>query len=79
MGYTQAQTVQLATAERPFALMLGDNIGPVVVEFETYGRLNAAKDNAVLIVHALSGDAHVAGWDRDADRPGRQFRKKHAG
>jgi homoserine O-acetyltransferase len=38
-------------------------LGPVTVAYETYGTLSAAKDNAVLIVHALSGDAHVAGVD----------------
>lgn len=79
VGYTTAQTIQLATAEHPLPLMLGDSIGPVVVEFETYGTLSPARDNAVLIVHALSGDAHVAGWDRNAHLPGRRWRKKHAG
>jgi homoserine O-acetyltransferase len=39
-------------------------LGPVTVAYETYGTLSAAKDNAVLIVHALSGDAHVAGVDK---------------
>jgi len=79
VGFTEAKTVQLATAEKPFPLFLGDSIGPVDVEYETYGELSAAKDNAVLIVHALSGDAHVAGWDRSPDTSRRNFRKKHAG
>jgi homoserine O-acetyltransferase len=38
-------------------------LGPLTVAYETYGTLSPEKDNAVLIVHALSGDAHAAGVD----------------
>ncbi len=41
----------------------------VTVAFETYGQLNPAGDNAVLVCHALSGDSHVARHD-DADDEG---------
>ncbi len=37
------------------------DFGPVTVCYETYGKLNADKTNAVLILHALTGDAHVSG------------------
>lgn len=33
----------------------------VQVAYETWGRLNAARDNAVLVLHALTGDSHVSG------------------
>jgi homoserine O-acetyltransferase len=36
------------------------------VEYETYGELSSVRDNAILVTHALSGDAHAAGWDRSA-------------
>ncbi len=39
----------------------GETLSPVTLAYETYGKLNAEKSNAVLILHALSGDAHVAG------------------
>ncbi|MBI5250236.1 MAG: homoserine O-acetyltransferase [Desulfomonile tiedjei] len=40
-------------------------LGPLRVAYETYGTLSPGKDNAVLILHALSGDAHAAGLDAD--------------
>lgn len=38
-------------------------VGPLTVAYETYGKLSPQRDNAVLILHALSGDAHAAGVD----------------
>jgi len=57
------------TFDRPLALELGGELPSVTVVYETYGRLSEAKDNAVLICHALSGDSHVARHDAD-DEPG---------
>ena len=41
----------------------------MTVAYETYGRLNDARDNAILICHAISGDSHVARHN-DEDDPG---------
>ncbi len=40
----------------------GGTLSPVTVTYETYGQLSEARDNAVLVCHALSGDAHAAGY-----------------
>jgi len=60
---------QFATLKRPLHLEKGGCLPEVVVAYETYGRLNAARDNAILVTHALSGDSHVARHD-EADDPG---------
>jgi len=48
----------------------GATLSPVEVAFETLGELNADKSNAILILHALSGDAHVAGISAETGKPG---------
>lgn len=40
----------------------GVSFGPVTLAYETLGKLNADKSNAILICHALTGDSHVAGY-----------------
>ncbi|MGH9389486.1 MAG: homoserine O-acetyltransferase, partial [Vicinamibacteria bacterium] len=46
----------------PLALDCGRELHPVRIAYETYGTLTPAKDNIILVCHALSGDAHAAGW-----------------
>ncbi|HUI25083.1 MAG TPA: homoserine O-acetyltransferase, partial [Candidatus Kryptonia bacterium] len=60
---------QHVTFAEPLPLELGGELPAVGVSYETYGRLNAHGDNAVLICHAISGDSHVARHD-PADDPG---------
>lgn len=40
-------------------------LGPLRVAYETYGTLSPKRDNAVMVLHALSGDAHAAGIDEE--------------
>jgi len=65
-------TQYLTFAEPPDTLQLksGRSIGPVTLAYETYGKLNANKSNAILVCHALSGDAHAAGISKDDKTPG---------
>jgi len=58
---------QEITFHEPLPLELGETLPEVRIAYETYGTLNARKDNAVLIAHALSGDSHVASHDTDDD------------
>ena len=46
----------------PLALDCGRELHPIRVAYETYGTLSAARDNVILVCHALSGDAHAAGY-----------------
>jgi len=48
----------------------GATLAPVEVAYETYGRLNAHKTNAILVLHAFSGDAHAAGISHETGKPG---------
>ncbi len=47
-------------ASDPLALDCGKSLGPFTVAYETIGTLNAAKSNAILICHALTGDQYFA-------------------
>jgi homoserine O-acetyltransferase len=57
--------------DEPFRLESGATLSPVTLAYETYGSLNAEGSNAILILHALSGSAHAAGYHSPEDtRPG---------
>src|SRR4029078_10774639 len=47
-------------ADKPLALDAGGELTAFQIAYQTYGTLNAARSNAVLICHALTGDQHVA-------------------
>lgn len=71
VGVVAKKSFSFAAPPHPMVLESGARLGPVTIVYETYGKLNKKKNNAVLICHALSGDSHVAGYysERD-DKPG---------
>jgi len=71
VGIVQTQYVTLAEPPNVMSLDCGRTLGPITLAYETYGELNADRSNAVLILHALSGDAHAAGvYSNDDRKPG---------
>jgi homoserine O-acetyltransferase len=70
---TQRSARPLAHAELrevgPIELALGGTLPAVTVAYETFGTLNQARDNAILVCHAMSGDSHVARHSQ-TDDPG---------
>lgn len=60
---SRTRFLQVASLEEPFVLHNGKTLGPVVVAYKTWGTLNAARSNAVLVFHALSGSQNAAGYD----------------
>ena len=59
---------QVFSFSEPLALACGRNLAEYELVVETYGELNAARSNAVLICHALSGHHHAAGFHSPDDR-----------
>lgn len=59
--------------KQPFRLAAGGKLHPVTVHYATYGELNARRDNAVLVCHALSGSARVGDWWPEMLGPGKPF------
>jgi homoserine O-acetyltransferase/O-succinyltransferase len=65
VGVVQAERVRF---EEAFGLTGGGVLPGFELVYETYGQLNAARSNAILICHALSGHHHVAGWYADNEK-----------
>ena len=70
VGVVTTRRVTLFDASSPLRLTSGAVLAPVEVAYETYGDLSPTRDNAVFVCHALTGDAHAAGFHEGATRPG---------
>ena len=65
LGLVRARTLHLPG---PFRLESGATLDGLTVAYEAYGELSPRRDNAILLCHALSGDAHAAGYLTPQDR-----------
>ncbi len=65
-----------ADKESRLALHDGQDFGPVTLAYETYGELNANKDNAILVFHALTGSQHLAGFNPDVPGTGKKWNEE---
>ncbi len=63
-------------ADEPFTLNSGETLHSVTLRYALYGELNEARDNALLVCHALSGSARVADWWPQLIGPGQAFDTK---
>ena len=71
VGEVEKQFFTFAEPPDEMVLDSGSRIGPVTLAYETCGKLNPDKTNAILVLHALSGDSHVAGYYlADDPKPG---------
>ena len=82
VGVVETQYYTFAEPGREHQFKSGETLGLVTLAYETYGTLNRDKTNAILVLHALSGDAHAAGvhagqndsgWWDDMIGPGKAF------
>jgi homoserine O-acetyltransferase len=70
IGIVKTEYLTFAYPPNELELEYGEKLGPITIAYETYGKLNAQKSNVVLILHALSGDAHAAGFHVEDKKPG---------
>jgi homoserine O-acetyltransferase len=67
VGVVETRKLKLKSPSGGFQLESGETLPEVDVAYETYGALSPAGDNAIYICHALSGDAHAAGFHSDEE------------
>ncbi|GBE15604.1 MAG TPA: homoserine O-acetyltransferase [Proteobacteria bacterium] len=72
VGVVKQRSVSFDGPDHVLRLESGGALSPITVAYETYGTLSPKRDNAVLVCHALSGDAHAAGYHGtdEGEKPG---------
>ncbi len=68
VGIVETQYATLFEAPHVLTAADGKQLGPITVAYETYGQLTPQRDNAIFVCHALTGDAHCAGWHSSESR-----------
>lgn len=68
IGIVKTQFLEVVGQDKPLKLQCGKSLAPIMVAYETYGSLNQDKSNAILVCHALSGNAHIAGYNSPEDK-----------
>ena len=64
VGEVETKFLTFGNADEPFVTASGDTLPGITLAYETYGELNAARSNAILLFHALSGSQHAAGTNK---------------
>jgi homoserine O-acetyltransferase len=70
MGIENIVETSILHIDRPFRLESGEMLQGLDIAYEAYGELNVARDNAILIEHALSGSSHAAFYHKGETKPG---------
>jgi homoserine O-acetyltransferase len=71
VGIVEKKFFTFAEPPNEMVLESGARLGPITLAYETCGTLNEDKSNVILVLHALSGDSHVAGYYKPEDeKPG---------
>ena len=71
VGVVEKKIYSFAEPPEEMILENGARLGPIRIAYETCGELNRDKNNVILVLHALSGDSHVAGYyEEDDPKPG---------
>lgn len=71
VGKVEKNFFTFADPPNEMQLDSGAKLGPITLAYETYGKLNSDKSNVILVLHALTGDCHAAGYYSDSDeKPG---------
>lgn len=71
VGIVKTEYFTFAEPPDKFILESGEELSPVTIAYETYGKMSSERDNAILVCHALSGSAHAAGFHDESDsKPG---------
>src|SRR5574340_78380 len=69
-GLVETRYFTFANPPDELIMESGEKLGSITLAYETYGKLNAQRTNAILVLHALSGDAHAAGFHFGDEKAG---------